>query len=282
MTRRVKKPPVKPEVRREWLRRHEEEGESPPQIAAKDKFDVRTVRKQIELCKQEREAREARSYVLRNALEGHYQDMCKYAQGLRSRVGEANSLIAEENRDMVSAATDPYLASALRQHLPRSPLWKALDKREQLQQRLVELQKELEGRLKDETKRDSTFGKLEAAGEIQAIEGIRTALAFQAEAWSQGSSGLTVEANLSVKSTKPGLVSMEYGFANMGEVQEKHAKEIEKIILEFESKIRTWEQLDRMGKIVADIKRVQSALLDELAIITHRRIVPGKCKYCPL
>ncbi len=68
----------------------------------------------------------------------------------------------------------------------------------------------------------------------------------------------------------------------MGEVQEKHAKEINKIILEFESKIRTWEQLDRMSKIIADIKRVQSALLDELAIITHRRIVPGKCKYCPL
>ncbi len=51
---RIKKPAVRPELRREWLRRNETEGESPPEIAKQDGYDVRTVRKQIEIERQER------------------------------------------------------------------------------------------------------------------------------------------------------------------------------------------------------------------------------------
>ena len=82
MAKRIKKPPIKPEVRRDWLRRNEENGESPPQIAAQDGYDVRTVRKQIDLAKQEREAREARIVVLRDAMQRHYDDLRKYAEEL--------------------------------------------------------------------------------------------------------------------------------------------------------------------------------------------------------
>ena len=85
MAKRIKKPLVMPEKRREWYKRSEEEGESAPQIAKADKYDVRTVRKQIEIEKQEREIREARSVVLRSALENHYRDLCRYAEGLKLR-----------------------------------------------------------------------------------------------------------------------------------------------------------------------------------------------------
>ena len=33
MPKRVKKPAVRPEVRRQWFKRFEEDGESPPEIA---------------------------------------------------------------------------------------------------------------------------------------------------------------------------------------------------------------------------------------------------------
>ena len=42
MVKRMKKPAITPEVRLDWLRRYEEDRESPPQIAEKDKVDVRT------------------------------------------------------------------------------------------------------------------------------------------------------------------------------------------------------------------------------------------------
>ncbi len=79
MRRRTKKPAVRPEVRRQWLRRFEEYGESPPEISKADGYDVRTVRKQIEYAREERELREARAMVLRNDLERHYSDLCEFA-----------------------------------------------------------------------------------------------------------------------------------------------------------------------------------------------------------
>ena len=120
MTRRIKKPAVKPELRREWLQRHDEEGQSPPEIANADGYDVRTVRKQLEIERQERERREARSIVLRQALEKHYADLCCFVQKLDSHiVGEKGS--------PSTMRSDP-MWSALEEHLPRSTIWKKLDR----------------------------------------------------------------------------------------------------------------------------------------------------------
>ena len=71
MGKRTKKPPVRPEVRKDWLNRYEKDGESPPQIAKSDGYDVRTVRKQLQEAQREREIREGRLTVLRKAIEGH-------------------------------------------------------------------------------------------------------------------------------------------------------------------------------------------------------------------
>jgi len=274
MARRTRKPPIKPELRREWLRRNEDNGESPPQIAAKDGYDVRTVRKQIERAKQEREAREARSLVLRNALESHYRDLCKYAERL-------NSMMIEESR-LSLPVPDIYMESALRQHLPRSPIWKDLNKWERLQQRLTELDGDVNRRLRDEIEHDPRLVNTLAVGESQAIAGISEALAFQIKAWSQGWEGLNLESNFKFKPIENGFASVEYGFAQMGKVLKDHVKDILEIITDFQLKIITWEQLDHMRKLFTELKRVKLALQDELAVITHRRIVPGKCKYCPI
>jgi hypothetical protein len=68
----------------------------------------------------------------------------------------------------------------------------------------------------------------------------------------------------------------------MGKVQEEHAQDIIDVLTDFEHRIATWDQLDNMRKLFAELKRIKSSLHEELAVIIHRRIVPGKCKYCPL
>jgi len=274
MEKRFRKPATKPDLRQTWLRRYEIDGESPPQIAAKDGYDVRTVRKQIEIAKEEREKRETRSIVLRNALESHYRDLCKYAEDL-------NSTIMGENRLSLSAL-DHYMEAALRQHLPRSPIWKELNKLAQLNKKVDELEDDARKRLKDEIEHDSRLSEILAAGESQAITGLNEVLIFQVKSWAQGQRGLNIKDDFKAKPAEKGFASVQYGFAHMGNVKKEHATDISEVLKDFESKITGWAQFEDLRKSYAELKRVKASLQDELAIITHKRIVPGKCKYCPI
>jgi len=129
MAKRIKKPAVEPEKRQDWIKRYEL-GESPPYIAEKDGFDVRTVRTHIEKAKQEKEVKEARAMVLRNALERHYSDLCEYAEKL--------SALSHGESD-TGSSREEYIHSALRQHLPRSPIWNYLKQRDALSQDIDQL-----------------------------------------------------------------------------------------------------------------------------------------------
>ena len=95
---KAKKPAVTPEKRRDWLRRFEIEGESPPTIAKNDEFDVRTVRKQIEVARHERDIREAKLSVLKEAMVDHYKDLCKFVEDLRLEIGNDNPVSGENKK----------------------------------------------------------------------------------------------------------------------------------------------------------------------------------------
>ena len=88
MAKRVKKPPVKPEKRLEWLQRFEKDGETLTHIAETDKFDIRTVRKHVELARMERDVHQARTEVLRNALESHYSDLLGTVRNIEKLVSD--------------------------------------------------------------------------------------------------------------------------------------------------------------------------------------------------
>jgi hypothetical protein len=278
MAKRTRKPPVKPEVRRDWLRRNEEDGESPPQIATTDGYDVRTVRKQIETVKQEREAREARSLVLRNALERHYDDLRNLAEKLNSRISGLDNVMPSPDDDLLEAA--------LRQHLPRSPIWSYMLKRQSLQQKSDEQLKNIESVIEQAAKADRRLTPLVTAGLNGVIHGIVTALVAQARQWSRGSMGLNLKDNLAVEPAGEGFVNLHWGMSQMGKMDKEHAEEYVKIVLEvlgdMESNLRDWEAYRDLEKTIAEIGRLGRKLREELAVIRLRRIVPGRCKYCPL
>lgn len=278
MAKRTKKGSVSSELRREWLRRNEIEGESPPQIAKKDYFDVRTVRKQIQLAKEEREGNEARSMVLRNALESHYQDLCKYTDALNS------SLISEDKSPEITTDhyLDPHMGEALRQHLPRSPIWRGLSRWNQLNEKVNEQVKEIKRQLKEGVERDPKLSGILAAGESQAIANIIEVLTFQATSWARGRPGLDIKVDFQIQPMESGLTKVRYGFAQMSEVEEGHPEQILEVLKEFESRIRVWEQYENMRRSFTELDRVKRDLREELAVITYRRVVPGKCKYCPI
>jgi hypothetical protein len=273
MGRRSRKPPVKPEVRRAWLRRYEEDGESPPQIATTDSFDVRTVRKQIELARQEREVKEARSTVLRNALERHYADLCGYAERLNAQVlGQTAGW----------SHLDEHLRAALRQHLPRSPIWGYLNQRDSLQQGITQHLEEAGIKVVEGIKSDSRLSSELDADEAGVVPGIIGALKFQIEQWTEGMSGLNLKNDLISEPAEERFVNLRYGFSQMGKVKKEHVRVICKVLEDWESRLKQWEEYKKLEKSFIELRRVEKNLRDELAVITLRRIVPGRCKYCPL
>jgi len=273
MGRRSRKPPVKPEVRRAWLRRYEEDGESPPQIAAADSFDVRTVRKQIELARQEREVREARSMVLRNAMESHYHDLCKFAEKL--------SLEISDDKTILQLREDP-IWSALREHMPRSPLWKKLDRRGRIMEEIANLGDDIREQLRGEIEPDSRLNEILAAGEDGVIPGMVDALHSQIRNRARGWKGLDIKDNYRVEPVGDGIVRVSYGAFNMDKVKEEHATAIREVLIDFELKITGWELYEKMQRLLTELESLRLGLRDELTVITLRRIVPGRCKYCPI
>ena len=131
MEKRIKKPPVTPEQAIDWLNRNDQ-GESAPEIAKKDEYDVRTVRSHLQQKRQERERNEARASVLRNALEDHYRDLCNYALKLDPTNPPATTIPA-------LPADDSIMESALRQHIPRSSIWNLRTRKDKLWHEYIEL-----------------------------------------------------------------------------------------------------------------------------------------------
>jgi hypothetical protein len=278
MAKRTRKPPIKPEVRRDWLRRNEENGETPPQIAAKDRYDVRTVRKQIDLAKQEREAREARSVVLRNALERHYDDLRKFAEKLNSEISGASNVPSSPDDDLMEAA--------LRQHLPRSPIWGYMSKRQNLQQRVDEEQQNLERVIEESVKADHRLASLINTSLDGIVRGIVAVLIAEAKQWSHGNIGYSLKDSLVMEPAGEGLVNPRFGFSHMGvmemEHSEKYVKIVHDVLEDLESRLRDWEEYRDLEKTIIEIGRLGGKLREELAVIRLRRIVPGRCRYCPL
>lgn len=277
MAKRIKKPPVLPEQRLDWLRRSEE-GESVPKIASNDGYDVRTIRRHIELAKQQREVKDARATVLRNALERHYEDLCSFAERL-------DPTIAKKIPNL-SPTDDNFMEAALRQHLPRSPIWGYLANKRSLQQEYTALLTKVKGRVERTVRVERRFDPLLSAGLSEVVPSIIIAFAFQVEKWSLGFEGLKVRDNLRIEPAGEGLVQLCYGFSRMDIVKSKDAEgylnTLGKIIKYLEKNIRKWKSFDNLRKTSGEINRLDRKLHKELTVIRLRRIVPGRCKYCPL
>ena len=278
MAKRIKKPLVTPEQRRDWFIRSEAD-ESVPQIASTDGYDVRTVRRHIELAKQKREVKEARATVLRNALERHYEDLCNFAERL-------DPTLARNITNPSSLADDNIMEAALRKHLPRSPIWGYLVNRRNLQQEYTELLMEAKGRIEQTVRTEQKFSPLLSAGLSEVVPGIIIAFASQVEKWPLGFEGLNVRDNLRTEPAGEGLVQLCYGFSRMDIVKSKDAEgylnTLGEIVKYLEKNMRKWKVLDKLQKTNYEINRLDRKLHEELTIIRLRRIVPGRCKYCPL
>ena len=278
MAERIKKPPVTPEQSLDWLTRNDL-GESVPQIADKDDYDVRTVRSHILRRKQERERNEARATVLRGALENHYKDLCNFALKL-DPTNSSTTMIPPLPAD------DDIMQIALRQHLPRSPIWNLLVKKEKLLQENTLLLQQTKEELEQTVTADSELKQLAIAGLTGIIPGIILFFTRQLETWSHRNSEWNATTYLRVDPNEKGF-QLQIGFSGLGFFDKKEDADrtlevLRPVIEGVEKDIRNSESLRKLIQADNELLRIYRKLHEEISIIRLRRIVPGKCKFCPL
>ena len=274
MVKRIKKPAVKPEVSRQWLRRYEEDGESPPQIARADGYDVRTVRKRIGIERQERERREARSVVLRHALEQHYGDLCNFSQRLDLQLATEGGTL--------TMLRDDCMWSALREHLPRSIIWKNLDKREHLQDEITQLEHMVEDFVEEKIESESELKFTISSKEVGFNKGTISAVASHFKALAKGEPSHLTKADFTLTPVDEELTDVELSPYRIGRFPNQQVPDIQKMVRNLLDGVTTWEGYNKMCRLLTELERVQRVLHDELAVIILRRVVPGRCKYCPI
>ena len=116
------------------------------------------------------------------------------------------------------------MEAALRQHLPRSPIWGYLANRRSLQQEYTALLTEAKRRIEQTVRTERKFSPLLSAGLSEVVPGIIIAFAFQVEKWSLGFKGLNVRDNLRTEPAGEGLVQLCYGFSRMDIVKSEDAE----------------------------------------------------------
>ena len=131
-------------------------------------------------------------------------------------------------------------------------------------------------------KSDTRLDPIVSDGEIAVIPGIIGALVFQVDQWSQGYSGLKLNCDFIYEPTDERSGNLRYGFSQMDKVKQEHVAIIREFLEDFESRLKNWEGFMDLEKFFEELKSLRQKLGDELAIIKLKRIVSGRCKYCPL
>jgi hypothetical protein len=268
-----RKPAVNYDKRHDWLRRNRS-GESPPAIAEMDGYDQRTVRTNIDLARREEEFGEARATVYREALQSHYADLCGLAERLADTVN-AKKRVEEIRNDR--------LYMALRQHMPVSRIWPSLQKWDALLEDREKDLRSVESRIRKEIKNnEKTRNKFASRNDF--VEGVTKALSFQASQLSRGMQGLDAKRDIYLEridyDSTIDTVG-KYGAYFLGSTTKWELPAVRKTVEQLESQMVTSEEYRSLRETENQLRNLKENLLDELAVITLKRVVPGSCRYCP-
>jgi len=107
-------------------------------------------------------------------------------------------------------------------------------------------------------------------------------LVHQVKEWARGREGLTMDRDIHLEKTSEGRVRMRYGFSSFGEIEESQVEIIKAVLTDFESGLKDLSEYLEMEKLFNRLGRLKASILEIITVILLRRIVPGKCKYCPL
>lgn len=271
MARPAKKSGVTVEQRRKWLRMVEEHGDSIAQIVNKEGYDPRTVSRHISLARQEQEAKEARVTYLRDAIRDHSAEVLQIAATLQTLVSKSES---------TTSIRPDRMYSALREHLYRSPLWKLLDAWENTQSEIVQARKNLREKTQEELKKDAALAEAFKSC-TPDYENTTRLFAEQAEFWKIGGKGLSLDSNFHVERLESGQMLMKVGGYIIGSASQDREVRVRQALLDFRARFETLAEFQSLRDGYEALNKQAPEIDEELALIILKRVLPGRCKYCP-
>ena len=273
MSRKAKQPSVSPAKAQDWLNRKEKLGERPPQIGRADGYDVRTVRKKIAEEEHKRDLREARQNVVRSALEKHFADIGAHAGKLRTVLGKAQPSYVP-----LEYFSEP-LHMSLRQHLPRLKMWDNLSELRLVSQRFNGAERALRQKIEKETRARPGLSFSASLKKQGVYEGWGEALINHARAISEGRPGLSA-VEYREEETEYGI-RLERGAYTLALTSRAKMSMLKRAFQEMMDEITDWGEYAELADAVGRFNELKEAISADLTMVILRRVVPGRCRYCP-
>ena len=115
------------------------------------------------------------------------------------------------------------------------------------------------------------------------IAGIVEVLEHQLDAWLHGSTGLDIELNFKTEpADEEGYVRARYGAFYIGTVKESQTLAFKKALTDLQLKLPALTEYEVIQEYLGQKTKLGEELREELTAIILRRVVPGRCRYCPI
>jgi len=257
-------------LRREWLRRYQE-GETPKEIAKSEEADPRTVRKQIALAQQNLELVEARAHVLRNALERHYEDLCRFASELKAAFYLPTTLGSAAGGLSDYHLQNPLLA-ALQEHLPRSPLWRDIASWDEARQAYPTSVQDLTKRIRREVTAAGGFSEAAGMPDITRLyEAVEDDFGYHMLAVLRGEKGIVITGG------SKGVAEIRFRRTELLGLPQKKQARLASLLI----KAQEWDEFKALTEAIKRLNQARKAISLEADTIALRRVLAGRCRYCP-
>lgn len=267
---------------RRWLADHES-GKSLDKIAKSAARAPSSIWKGIEAARKERESLRVREGLLREAYLKHFEDLIEETERIAKVAKERQSISLLESGDRRGR----ILLSALKEHLPDSPLWDACRRWENAAKRLVDTEKETRASIAGLVEGFLKYCKDCPEKDRKEYPGIDE-VSFRESLWfavERGAGGMDSSHMAYKIESFPGGVRFAWGGYGLAagradqaafeEIQKKHTELLEQLAdPKSESVIKLREAKEEWGQ---ERDRVE----DELEKLLLRHYVPGQCSLCP-
>lgn len=261
---------IQPEQRLNWLKRFED-GESIFKISVEADIDYRTVKKHIGIARNEKELRDERSIVLRGALERHFSDLAKIVDLMLTDLdmGYAIELTGD----------DEFLQSALREHIPRSVIWNLIRKWNSSVNSIFDMETRIREQFESKIFSETTLATVNKSKNDELFIRIRSAL--KPEGKNISHSGLDIKVLIEKEKAKL-IIATKNVIAAFDILNEKELDVFKKILMKIQKEMETWEEFAEMEIQYGKLVDTYNKLKEQLRIMKWKRIVPGRCRLCPM
>ncbi len=211
--------------------------------------------------------------MLQGVLEKHHGDLCRLAEELKSAFSK------DMPEPVIFGFKDNPLLAALREHMPRVSLWKRINRWEKLALKFQISLEALEDRIRNEATAATTQTFVSRADEPGLSEGLVQALAFHIRSRAGGGEGLS-EIEVQTVPDVAGVV-IQHGAYRIALVARDRGKEILETYQRLTRDSLNWVEVETLSKLVAELMNIRRDICTQLTTVILRRMVPGKCNYCP-